>query len=94
MQELEDIDVADYSGNLKERLSWTALSWRCLVRWIDVGSLIEAPLQEVIVADANMPEDREPIAFAVDVVTTCYEDLEHFARRFDRPFRANEPMRR
>jgi hypothetical protein len=93
-QELEGIDVPNYSGNFKDWISWTAISCRSLIWRIDVGSLIESPFQKVVVADYNVLEDREPKALAIDIVATCDEGLEHFARSVAGAFRANESMRR
>jgi hypothetical protein len=74
-QELEGIDVPNYSGNFKDWISWTAISCRSLIWRIDVGSLIESPFQKVVVADYNVLEDREPKALAIDIVATCDEGL-------------------
>jgi hypothetical protein len=55
--------------------------------------LVKAPFQKVIVADSDVPKEREPKALAVDVVATCDEDLEHFTCIVVGAFCANESMR-
>jgi hypothetical protein len=64
------------------------------VWWVDVGSLVKAPFQKVIVADSDVPKEREPKALAVDVVATWDEDLEHFTCSFAGAFCADQSMRR